>query len=342
MKLAIHLFGFTVPVLLLLAGCGSSPSSGIGSGTPLTSGGATSIYVIQNTSTGTNNSILQFPASSNGTVSPSSTLLPPAAMNVGALATDSSGQIYVAGTISGQYEVLVYAAGASGSATPLRTIIENAANVVIPNSLAVDSAGAVYVLGPSSLGVFAANANGTSSPIRLIQGALTQLNSPNEVTVDGTGNIYVTAGAILIFASGATGNVAPTRVITTAIPFSTFTGIAVDSASNIYMTENTSIVNPLTGGISTAATLVEFSSGASGAATPTKSVSGSATGLTLAGGLSRDNAGNIYILNVFIPTTGSATFNVLGFSPNATGNVGPGINFNSSAWTDPGEQIALK
>jgi sugar lactone lactonase YvrE len=270
-------------------------------------------------------------------------------MAVMALATDSSGQIYAAGSISSQFEILVYAAGASGSATPLRTIVENATNVVIPNSIAVDSAGAVYVLGQSSLGVFAANANGTSSPVRLIQGALTQLNSPNEVTVDGTGNIYVTTsvssvnsstGAILIFASGATGNAAPARVIT-ATPV--FTGIAVDSASNIYTVEDTVTFNPITGAFSTtAAALVEFSAGASGAATPTRSVSGSATGLTFAGGLSRDNAGNVYIVNVFIPTTGSPTFNVLEFGPNATGNVGPGINFNSSAWTDPGEQIALR
>ena len=167
--------------------------------------------------------------------------------------------------------------------------------------------------------------------------------------MDGTGNIYVTTsvsfvnsstGAILIFASGATGNVAPARVIT-ATPV--FTGIAVDSASNIYTAEDTVIFNPIMGAFSTtAATLVEFSAGASGAATPTKSVSGSATGLTFAGGLSRDNAGNVYIVNAFISTTGSATFTVLGFGPNATGNVGPGINFNSSAWTVAGEQIALK
>ncbi|MDP9051847.1 MAG: hypothetical protein M3O31_14175 [Acidobacteriota bacterium] len=117
------------------------PSYGTGSVASLANGGAAVIYVIQNTSTGANNSILQVAANSNGTVSPASTLLPPSGMNVGALATDSSGQIYVAGTVSSQYKIAVYAAGATGSVTPLRTIVENNTRTGIPNSMAVDPSG---------------------------------------------------------------------------------------------------------------------------------------------------------------------------------------------------------
>jgi hypothetical protein len=342
---------------VLLAGCGSSSpsnSSNTGSGSgglgQLATGGATSVYVIQNSTTvGAQNFILQFNASSNGTVSPAATLSPPSTMKVDSVATDSSGQIYVGGFVGSQAEILVYASGATGSATPLRTILESASSSVIPAAITVDSAGLIYVAGPgtssaNSIAVFSAAANGLSTPIRLIQGApqLSSMSDINGIAVDASGNLYVATnvgtittdtGLIAIFAAGATGNVAPTRTITSS---AFFTGIATDASGNIYAAEDTATST------SSTAAIVEFSSGASGAATPSKTISGTATALTFGGGLSRDSAGNIYIMNVANLTTNTPTYNVLGFGPNALGNVAPGANFASSTWTYAGGQIALK
>jgi hypothetical protein len=344
--------------LVLIAGCGGSSSpgssnSGSGSGgsgsSTLASGGATSIYVDQITTTGTADSILQFSTSSTGNVSPAATLSPPTAMYVDAVATDSSGQIYVAGSVGASYsvqeEILVYPAGSTGSATPSRTIIENSATAVLPYALAVDAAGLIYVtgFGPSGsvIAIYSASANGNSTAVRFIQGTLTQLVNPSDIAVDASANVYVTnavgsgnlsTGLITIFAPTANGNVAPTRTISSS---AVFQGIAVDSSGNIFTVEDT-----LTGTSPTTA-IAEFSNTASGAATPTKTISGAATALVVGAGLSRDGVGNLYLVNG-TPSGTSGTFNVLGFGPNAQGNVAPGLNFVSTAWTSTDGQIALK
>src|ERR1035438_4550684 len=99
---------FTLPVSLLaalLAGCGIKPGSEnlptpTPTGTSLASGGATSVYVVQQAPvSGGSLAILQFSATANGSVSPTSTLTLPAMGSVSVVvATDSLGQLYVLGT----------------------------------------------------------------------------------------------------------------------------------------------------------------------------------------------------------------------------------------------------
>jgi hypothetical protein len=79
------------------SGSGSSSSTSTASGASLTSGGASSVYVVQGLiAPGAIWTILQLSATANESVSPISTLTLPTYVNqVSSIATDSSGQIYV-------------------------------------------------------------------------------------------------------------------------------------------------------------------------------------------------------------------------------------------------------
>jgi hypothetical protein len=323
-------------MLVLLAGCGSSPSSGSPSSGPQS---GTSVYVLEDTASGNPASILQFPASSSGSVSPVATLLLPTAFNATSLALDGSGQIYVGGelSINGSYEILVYAADAAGSATPVRTIVDGFG---FPESICVDASGLLYVGGPYSIYIYASTANGAAAPVRTIQGSLTQLYFQTAMAVDVSGTIFATNdnGPILAFSSGAAGNVAPARVITPT-GTSSFYWVALDASGNIFATEDQT---PASGSLPSVASVVEFANGATGAATPMKTIT--ASSLTDGGGISLDSNGNVYLVNAsFSGTTSSPTvaFSVLGFGSAATGNVTPSVNFTSSAWSHAGAAITV-
>jgi hypothetical protein len=104
---------------------------------------------------------------------------------------------------------------------PLTDITGVLTGLVNPTSVALDSAGNVYVsdAGNASIRVFAKGSTGNVAPTRVISGAATDLTIPLDVRVDSTGMIYVSdAGAqkILIFSATASGNVAPTVTLPVA------------------------------------------------------------------------------------------------------------------------------
>ena len=341
-------FGSALAALLAwgVAGCGATPgigtTTGGGGGTTPASGGATFVYVIQNPAGGTGE-ILQFAAGANGSVAPTATLTAPTGTQVTSVATDTSGQIYVAGYLpTSSFPVIeVYAAGASGAATPVRTI--NVSDLYSPTAMVVDSAGSLYTVNPNDgeLFVYSSTANGAAAPTRLIAGALTQLNVSEGVAVDASGNIYVSSallngasatGAIYVFSSTATGNVAPLRTISNAS--GVFLGVATDSSGDLYAALDT-IVSPYTGSI------VEYAPGASGAAMPTRTIAGTATELSTAGGVRVDAAGSIYVANQ-IAGASSYSYVLDEFAPSATGNVAPVAALISSSWTNAAPEIAIK
>ena len=243
----------TITVALGLAGCANntvtSPGgTGSGVGTPLTTGGASVLYAIQQPSS-TSSSILEFSLTSgSGNLSPIATLTPPSGVFFSAIATDSSGLIYAGAEIlaTGQGEVLVYPANSNGAVTPTRTILGGLPNTSTsfaePLSMHVSSAGTLAILSETGAGYSvatmpAATSTGTVTPTTLIQGAATQLTQGYSVTIDQNGKVYATnygtSGSILEFASGATGNAAPTTVITTgtsSVPY----GIAADASGNVF------------------------------------------------------------------------------------------------------------
>jgi hypothetical protein len=141
------------------------------------------------------------------------------------IALDPSGNIYVANSCQGYTctgEVRVFAATASGNVAPMRVISGSATNLVLPEGLALDRGGNIYVanLGTNAINVYAGKANGNVGPIRFIGGASTRINAPAGIVVDAAGYTYLgnQSGTpnwpVLVFAPGAAGNVPPVQSIT--------------------------------------------------------------------------------------------------------------------------------
>lgn len=349
----VLLVGVMTWTLAVLVGCGSSTKGG-GTVTPPPETGAKAVYVISDTANGTGGSILKFGVGSEGNVAPQATLLPPSELQVVSVATDDSGQIYVGGYADPNWEILVYPAGSTGSATPTRTLLLGTfetTNFVIPGSMTIDAEGVLYVAGPGgNVAVFSATANGSGAPTQLITSSI--LTGPVGVAVDSSGNMYVSnevatnnvsTGAIYVFAKGATGNATPIREITSP---NVFFGIALDASGNIYATEDTYTTD--TSGDVTAVTaqLVEFAGTATGDATPIKSVeipSGGAP-FTVAAGLRIDSAGYAYLAAQTASGAAASDIvstSVLEYSPDWYSGSNPAFNFTSSSWVYPQEQIAI-
>jgi hypothetical protein len=346
-------------IFAALCGCGDSnvvsPPAGTGPGAGgsrgLKTSGAISVYVIQQPSSGTA-SILQFSATSNGSSSPSSTLTLPPTFLATALATDSSGQIYVGGDLIGLPEVLVYAAGASGTATVARTIVSGldfnipAPSITFgtPSSMTVDSTGNLYVMsnGVGIVTEYSPTASGTAVPLRILQGTLTQIGiTPVGIATGKAGNLYVATysltvpGQIVVFDSTANGNVPPARVIAGSnTGLNTLYGMDTDASGNLY-------VITLSQDATTVGTIEEFGPAATGNATPIRIISGSNTGMVLIAGLHVDAVGNIYFSGTSSPT--SSEPHIAAFSSTDTGNISPAISFNSTTWTQASSfQFGLK
>jgi hypothetical protein len=320
--------------LLIAAGCSSGgftiKSGGGGNGPS-----AENVYITQDIilDPQLSQNIMQFSASATGNVTPSTVLKGPASVSLNGLAVDATGNLFVGGTISGNgpnasAEVLIYAPGAMGAATPSRTIAGASTGLSVPglsgiDALALDSSGNLYVSSFVNIGgilypsvsVFSNTANGNVAPTNIIGGNATTINGffPGQIAVDSANNVYTAGGSlpqadsILIFNSKSNGNVPPTGMIAGSnTMLEDVVGIAVDSEGNIYATNgNANGATP---------SIVVFSSGSTGNATPVRTITGAATTMIAPGNLTVDSAGNIYVLDIS---------NVLKFSPSAMGNVAP-------------------
>ena len=207
-------------------------------------------------------SIMQFSSDSDGSVSPTSTAKGQVGVSFEGLAVDGTGNLYGGGLLSGsspaskgQLEILVYAPGVNGTASPTRTIRGDSTGLerFTQNSisgLAADSSGNVYVssfllkggLVNPGISVFPSTSNGDVAPTKVI--TMTGINTPTpgQIALDSAGNIYVAAsdplapGAILIFASNSTGTVPPSSTLAgSETTFDLVEGVAVDNAGNIYV-----------------------------------------------------------------------------------------------------------
>jgi DNA-binding beta-propeller fold protein YncE len=152
--------------------------------------------------------------------------------------------------------------------------------------------------------VFGATSAGDSAPIRTVSGANTLIDGPQQLVVMPDGDFYVANGAnntVTYFSAGADGDVAPTRTLNVSLGGFPL-GLAVDNSGKIYVASTTQIA--------------VYAAGATGAATPLRTISGANTGFQFVEGLAVDPIGNIYASDL----TGNCIYV---FGPAADGNVAP-------------------
>ena len=331
--------------LCALSGC-ADPGVVQQQTTGLVAGGATTAYGLQ---TGSPGAVLAFNLATTGSAAPTSTITLASSFEATALAVDhSSGVIYVGGISHGNTssdpQVLVYAAGVSGSATPTRTITVASADFAQPLSMTVDSTGKLYIASvvgiTPTITVFPASATGAATPVRTIAGGSTGIYLPTALTVDSAGNLYVASldpvvtpygGSLIEFAPALQGNAPPTRAITSINTI--FNGVAVDSTGNLWAVQETD-----NNGVISNPALVEFSSTATGAATPTRTISGAATLLGTVGEIQVDSKNNVYVAE----QSPSGADALLGFGPYATGNVAPDLTITPPALTAGSPQFDIR
>jgi len=116
--------------------------------------------------------------------------------------------------------ITVYAAGATGNATPVATIAGSNTGLNAPFGIALDAGGRLYVanIDSDSITVYAAGATGNATPMTTIAGSNTGLNNTIGIAVDAAGRLYVSnynSGnfGIVIYAAGASGNATPMAII---------------------------------------------------------------------------------------------------------------------------------
>ena len=332
-KLQLIAATFCLFSLALLAGCADNATAPLPA-TPsnlLAAGGASTLYAVQS------GSVVAFPLTgAAANLSPSSTITAPSGVVFACVATDAAGSIYVGATITAiqQGEILVYAAGSNGAASPTRVILGGNASTTTtfstPTSIRINSAGTLAVLSQgtyASVATFPSTASGSATPTTLLTGSSTGLSFARSLDLDNAGKIYISSeptstGQVSVFAANATGNAAPTSTFSLASGVAAY-GVAVDPSGNIYVVADAT----------SSATVQQFSASSTGTATPIKTL----TGPSYAGGIRTDSVGNLYVINIL----GSGTFNFLAYSPSATATTGAAFTFASSVVTSPSAEIAV-
>lgn len=194
------------------------------------------------------------------------------------------------GTPFVDYTITVHDPTASGDVAPERRF-GWLTEMHAPYAIAVDDAHhEIFVANAdpiSSITVYPANANGDLPPIRTLRGPTTTLGIPWALAIDPTNDELVVfdggTGMVLFFPHDATGDVAPLRSFT---PLTGAVGIALDVVHGELVQTNQTEVTfyPLT------------STGRS--VSPTRTLSGSATGLASASGVAIDQSHDeIFVVN---------------------------------------------
>lgn len=173
-----------------------------------------------------------FDASASGDVAPKRTIegvLTKLSQPSGLFVTET--ELFVA---DGSGAILVFDRDASGDATPLRTIAGTNTNLKFPSSVFVDQ-GELFVADESFvLKVWNVNDNGNVAAKRYLAGDATGLAAIESAVVDD-GELYVSSshdGTVVVFPRGASGNVAPTRVLN-GFPTDGPTGLLIDDTNLI-------------------------------------------------------------------------------------------------------------
>ena len=149
----------------------------------------------------------------------------------------------------------------------------------VPDGVAVDGAGNVYVVSSNNEKVFKLVA-GSTAPAQLPFPGVVYNSGPGNLAVDTAGNVYVAYGAVMKLAAGTT---VPTTLPINCPPRDadavtcSFAGVAVDTAGDLYVTDayNNRVLKLAAG--SKDPTVLPFA------------------GLRGLGGVAVDNASNVYV-----------------------------------------------
>jgi sugar lactone lactonase YvrE len=235
---------------------------------------------------------------------------------------------------SGRFLVLRYPGGANGNVAPTSRFFTN--NVT---AVSRDGQGNLYVASDTGnqVQVYPPNAVDLTPPIRNLQGAATMLHRPTGLVVDGQGNLYVAErggptnpSAVLKFAPGATGSIAPIAVIPSRLAppsgggaantqMDIACGVDLDYDGTLYVVTSP---EPQRGGQSA---ILRFAPGSNGDVAPVAVIT---TGLSSPQQVALDGNGNLHVTN-----KGSASVAV--YAPEPTANVPPTKTITSADLGSP-------
>jgi hypothetical protein len=268
------------------------------------------------------------------------------------VAVDSAGNVYVGDTFNytirkitsaGVVTTLAGTAGSSGSSDGTGS----AARFYFPTSVAVDTAGNVFVADTdnqtirkvtsggvvTTLAGSAGNSGSTNGT-----GSAARFSSPQGVSVDSAGNVYVadrqnhtirkvTSAGVVTTLAGTAGSSGSSDGTGSAARFNSPRSTAVDSAGNIYVadTTNHTIRKITSAGV---VTTLAGTAGSSGSTNGT----GSAARFNGLQGVAVDSAGNVYVGDTFNYTIRNVTSaGVVTTLAGSAGNSGSADGFGSAA-----------
>jgi hypothetical protein len=221
---------------------------------------------------------------------------------------------------------------------PSATISGSSTGLNVPDAIALDSIGNIYVAnnGIGTVTVYPPGSNGNVVPSSVIQGYDTGLNAPVGIALDSNRKLYVLNDSngvfsITAYPAGSDGDVTPTATISGATTeLASSAAIAVDSTGKIYVTNEQSQL----GGLDS---ITVYASGSNGNVSPIASISGSNTGLASPQGVVLDSTGGIYVAN----RGNSVAFYPAGSAGNVapTTTLGSGVSNPAGVATDSGGNI---
>ena len=279
-----------------LTGIGGGPEIAIDGGAPssltVTGLGATTSIAIDSlgnvyAADPTNNRIAKTPAGGGATTTVGSGFKAPQGV-----AVDPAGNVYVSDTGNNR---VVKIAALTGTQTVLSTGLNSPTALKAPQGIAVDASGNVYVADTGNARVVEISPFGELAPVPMLAYTGSQtFTTPVAIAIDTTGNVYVAdsgnsngiikiapGGGDLQVPTGGSAIASPTTLISFgAAPISKPTGVALDAAGNIYISD------------SGANTVQELPAGSGPGSDP---ITLGFTGLSSPGGLALDANNNVYV-----------------------------------------------
>jgi len=225
-------------------------------------------------------------------------------------------------TDAGSNALTAYPLTANGNTAPSVTIAGSNTGLAFPRRIEFDAAGTAYVSNAPASGLhaiteYSSGSNGNVSPIRAISGSNTGLTGADGLFINASGDLYVanctgcfqssgTMDAVLEFAPGANGNVAPISTLSGPnTGLAGTTNLTFDAAGDLLVTSSTG-----------APGILIFAPGATGNVAPTSTISGSNTGISQPECVVVDSTGAIYVCN-------AAANTITVYAPGSSGNIAP-------------------